>query len=84
MDTIASLESQTLESQPGVIENPNGGYHVHVRLNERGTATGSLLGPRASMPPARPSWQRCWCSRTASSWRSKMAMPSCCTSATRR
>ena len=54
MDTTASLESQTLKSRPGVGENPNGGYHVHVRLNERGTAVGSLLGPRASMPPGTP------------------------------
>ena len=54
MDTTASLESQTLESRSGVVENPNGGYHIHVRLNERGTAAGSLLGPRASMPPGTP------------------------------
>jgi len=54
MDTTVSLESQTLESRSGVSENPNGGYHIHVRLNERGTAAGSLLGPRASMPPGTP------------------------------
>ena len=54
MDTTVSLESQTLESRPGVVENPNGGYHIHVRLNERGTAAGCLLGPRASMPPGTP------------------------------
>ncbi|MBC8511369.1 MAG: hypothetical protein H8D32_00115, partial [Dehalococcoidia bacterium] len=53
-NTTTSLGSQTLASRPGVIENPNGGYHVHVRLNERGTAAGSLLGPRASMPPGTP------------------------------
>ena len=60
MDTTVSLESQTLESRPGVIENPNGGYHVHVRLNERGTAAGSLLGPRASMPPGTPALAEMW------------------------
>jgi len=54
MDTTDSLESQTLESRPGVVKNPNGGYHTHVRLNERGTAAGSLLAPRASMPPGTP------------------------------
>jgi transposase len=54
MDTIAFLESQTLESRPGVSENPNGGYHIHVRLNERGMAAGRLLGPRASMVPGTP------------------------------
>jgi transposase len=58
MDTTVSLESQTVseaaESRPGVVENPNGGHHIHVRLNERGTAAGGLLGPRASMPPGTP------------------------------
>jgi transposase len=54
MDITVSLESQTLESRSGVGENPHGGYHIHVRLNERGTAAGSLFGPRASMPPGTP------------------------------
>jgi hypothetical protein len=54
MDTTAFLESQTMESRPGVVENPNGGYHVHVRLNERGMAVGGLLGPHATMPPGTP------------------------------
>jgi transposase len=54
MDSTAFLESQTLESRPGVVENPNGGYHVHVRLNERGMAVGGLLGPHATMPPGTP------------------------------
>lgn len=43
-----------LESQPGVVENPGGGYHIHVRLNERGMAAGSLLNPRATMPSSAP------------------------------
>ena len=64
MDTIASLGSQTVseaaESRSGVSENPNGGYHMHVRLNERGAAAGSLLGPRASMPPGTPVLAEMW------------------------
>jgi len=67
MDTTASLKSQTLESRPGVIENPNGGYHVHVRLNERGTAAGSLLGPRASRTPDTAARERCNCIRITES-----------------
>ena len=43
-----------LESQPGVVENPGGGYHIHVRLKERGMAAGSLLNPRATMPSSAP------------------------------
>ena len=43
-----------LESQPSVVENPGGGYHIHVRLNERGMAAGSLLDSRATMPPDTP------------------------------
>ena len=38
------------ELQPGVVENPGGGYHIHVRLNVRGMAAGSLLNPQATMP----------------------------------
>ena len=49
MDTTTSIEPQ-----PGVDENPNGGYHIHVQLDERGTATSHLLHPHASMPPATP------------------------------
>jgi len=64
MDTTASLGSQTVseaaESRSGVVENPNGGYHIHVRLNEQGTAAGSLLGPRASMPPGTPVLAEMW------------------------
>jgi hypothetical protein len=53
MDTTASPESQPLESRPGVVKNPNGGYHIHLKLNKRG-ATASILAPRALMPPGTP------------------------------
>jgi hypothetical protein len=43
-----------LESQPGVVENPGGSYHIHVKLNERGMAAGNLLDSRATMPPDTP------------------------------
>ena len=43
-----------LGSQPGVVENPGGGYHIHVRLNERGMAAGSLLNPHTRMPSSAP------------------------------
>ena len=42
------------ESQPGVVENPSGGYHIHVKLNERGMTDNSLLNPRATMPSSTP------------------------------
>jgi len=49
MDTTISLESQ-----PGVGENPNGGYHIHVQLNERGRGSGRLLDLSSSIPPGTP------------------------------
>jgi hypothetical protein len=37
MDTIIpnNPENQTQPSQAGVVRNPNGGYHIHVKLKER-------------------------------------------------
>ncbi|MEA3340577.1 MAG: IS1634 family transposase, partial [Chloroflexota bacterium] len=56
MDTTTFPTNATLESQPGVIENPNGGYHIHVQLNERepDTTHNRLLNPCPAMPPSTP------------------------------
>lgn len=54
MDTTVLPGSQMVGSRMGVVENPNGGYHIHVRLDERGMAVGNLLDPRASMPSGTP------------------------------
>jgi len=35
-------------------ENPNGGYHIHVQLNERGRGSGRLLDLSSSIPPGTP------------------------------
>ena len=45
-----------LESQPGVVENPNGGYHIHIQLNKRepDTIRNRLLNPCPAMPPEAP------------------------------
>jgi len=56
MDTTASPNNTTLEPQPGVVENPNGGYHIHIQLNERkpDTTRNRLLNPCPAMPPSTP------------------------------
>ena len=43
-------------SQPGVVENPNGGYHIHIQLDERepDTTRNQLLNPCPEMPPNTP------------------------------
>jgi hypothetical protein len=45
-----------LESQPGVVENPNGGYHIHIQLDERepDTTRNQLLNLCPAMPPGTP------------------------------
>lgn len=46
--TTDTQESQAPESRPGVFENPNGGYQIHVILDDRGTGVvGSV--PEAGM-----------------------------------
>ena len=42
--------------QPGIVENPNGGYHIHIQLNERrpDTTRNRLLNPCPAMPPRTP------------------------------
>ena len=44
------------ESQPGVVENPNGGYHIHIQLDEHkpDTTRNQLLNPCPAMPPNTP------------------------------
>lgn len=44
------------QSQPGVVENPNGGYHIHIQLDERepDTTRNQLLNPCPAMPPDTP------------------------------
>jgi transposase len=56
MDTTASTDSAKLESQPGVVENPHGGYHIHIQLNEHepDTTRKRLLNPCPAMPPGTP------------------------------
>jgi len=44
--TTDTQESQAPEPRPGVFENPNGGYQIHVILDDRGT------GVVASVPEA--------------------------------
>jgi len=56
MDTTAFPTNATLEAQPGVVENPNGGYHIHIWLNERrpDTTRNRLLKPCPAMPSGTP------------------------------
>jgi len=56
MDATASADNTTLESQPGVVENPHGGYHIHIQLNEHepDTIRNRLLNPCPAMPPGTP------------------------------
>ena len=44
------------ESRPGVVENPNGGYHIHIQLDERkpDTMRNRLLNPCPAMLPNTP------------------------------
>ena len=44
------------ESQPGVVENPNGGYHIHIQLDEHkpDTTRNRLVNPCPAMPPSTP------------------------------
>ena len=44
------------QSQPGVVENPNGGYHIHIQLDERepDTTRNQLLTPCPAMLPDTP------------------------------
>ena len=51
MDTKHSPESQS-----SVIENPNGGYHIHIQLDERepNATLDQLLNPCPAMPPNTP------------------------------
>ena len=44
------------ESQSGVVENPNGGYHIHIQLDEHkpDTTRNQLLNPCPAMPPNTP------------------------------
>ena len=51
MDTKRLRKSRTC-----VIENPNGGYHIHIQLNERrpDTTRNWLLNPCPAMPPSTP------------------------------
>jgi transposase len=53
MDTTTSADNTTLESQPSVVENPHGGYHIHVQLDEHkpDTIRNRLLNPCPAMPP---------------------------------
>ena len=55
METMTdSRESNVLESWPGVVKNPHGGYHIHVILNTRespvigGAMNSQLLAPLGS------------------------------------
>ncbi len=56
MDTTTFPNSDTLESQPGVAQNSNGGYHIHVQLDEHkpDTLRSILLNPDPEMPPDTP------------------------------
>ena len=56
MDTTAFLNDATLKPQPGGVENPNGGYHIHIRLDERrpDTTLNRLLNPCPAMPSGTP------------------------------
>lgn len=61
MDTIAfpniaTPESQLSIGQPGVAQNPNGGYHIHIQLDEHepDTVRNRLLNPNLGMPPDTP------------------------------
>ena len=56
MDTTAFPTNATLELQPGVVENLNGGYYIHIQLNERGpdTVRKQLLNPYPPMPSGTP------------------------------
>lgn len=46
----------SLGSQPGVVENPHGGYQIHIQLDERepDTTRNRLINPGAAMPPETP------------------------------
>jgi hypothetical protein len=56
MNTTASSNNITSKAQPGVVENPHGGYHIHVQLNEHNADTihNTLLNLRPAMPPNTP------------------------------
>ncbi len=40
------------ETQPGVVRNPNGGYHIHIKLNERQAS--SLVGGGVNLKELAP------------------------------
>ena len=50
------MDTKLPKSQPGVVENPNGGYHIHIQLDERepDTTRNQLLDPCLAMPPSTP------------------------------
>ena len=56
MDTTASPDNTTPGLQPGVVENPHGGYHIHIQLNEHepDTTRNRLLNPCPAMLPDTP------------------------------
>ena len=50
------MDTRLPESQSGIVENPNGGYYVHIQLDERepDTIRNRLLNPCPAMPPSTP------------------------------
>lgn len=56
MSTKNSAESQSGVGQPGIAQNPNGGYHIHIQLDEQepNAMLDRLLNPCPEMPPNTP------------------------------
>ena len=50
------MDTKLPKPQSGVVENPNGGYHIHIQLDERepDTTRNELLNPCPAMPPSTP------------------------------
>lgn len=49
--TTDTPEGKAPESQPGVFENPNGGYQIHVILDDRGTEVVSSVPEAGTLAP---------------------------------
>ncbi len=56
MDTVTCVTNTTLESRSGIAQNPYGGYHIHIQLDEHkpGTTCNRILNSCPAMPSGTP------------------------------